>query len=39
MDMTLSKLEETVKDRKAWCAAVLGDRKAIEHMLPLETRY
>ena len=24
MDMGLSKLREIVKDRKAWCAAVLG---------------
>ena len=24
MDMSLSKLRETVKDRKAWSAAVLG---------------
>ena len=27
MDMTLSKLREMVKDRKAWCA-VLGDAKS-----------
>ena len=24
LDMSLSKLQETVKDRKAWCAAVHG---------------
>ena len=24
MDMSLSKLQETVKDRKAWCTAVPG---------------
>ena len=27
MDMCLSKLWETVKDRKDWCAAVLGSQR------------
>ena len=27
MDMTLSKLQETVKDREAWCTAVHGAAK------------
>ena len=28
MDMSVSKLQEMVKDRKAWCAAVLGFAKS-----------
>ena len=28
MEMTLSKLQEMVKDRKAWCATVHGVKKS-----------
>ena len=31
MDMNLSKCQETVKDREAWCAAVHGVAKAGHH--------
>ena len=30
MDMNLSKLQEMVKDREAWRAAVHGDRKELD---------
>ena len=30
MDMSLSKLREVVKDRKAWCAAVHGVGKELD---------
>ena len=29
MDMSLSKLQETVKDRKPWCAVVHGVTKVV----------
>ena len=28
MDMSLSKFQEIVKDREAWCVAVHGDKKS-----------
>ena len=27
MDMSLSKLQDTVKDREAWCAAIHGSQR------------
>ena len=29
MDMNMSKLQETVKDREAWCSAVHGAAKSV----------
>ena len=31
MDMNLRKFRETVKDREAWCAAVMGSQRAGHH--------
>ena len=30
IDINLSRLRETVKDKKAWCAAVHGGRKELD---------
>ena len=37
MDMSLSKLRETVRDREAWCAQFMGSRRA-GHDLGTEQR-
>ena len=36
LDINLSKLQETVKDREVWCAAVHGIIQRVEHNLVTE---
>ena len=39
MDMSLSKLQDLVKDRKAWCAAVHGCHKELDTNEQLENNH
>ena len=38
MDMSLSKVQEMVKDRETWCAAVHGDHKQSDRTEQLNNR-